>query len=307
MNRKNGGKPCEPRSSSSARGRRVCCSGSCWPSPESKRSSWSRSRRTMCSARIRAGVLEQGTVGLIEQAGAAARLHREGLVHDGTEIAFDGARHRIDFKALTGKTVTVYGQTEVTRDLMDARAAIGAPTVYEALDVALFELEIRSARGSLSQGRRGLRDRLRLRCGLRRISWRGPPIDTRKPLRAYERVYPFGWLGVLVDQPPLSHELIYVNHRARLRAVLDALDDAQPLLSAMPARRARRGLAGRKVLGGADAPSRSGRGRAICAPARRSKRASRRCAASSPNRCGSAGCSWPATPPISCRRPAPRA
>ena len=86
----------------------------------------------MCSARIRAGVLEQGAVELIEEAGAAERLHREGLVHDGTEIAFSGARRRIDFKALTGKTVTVYGQTEITRDLMDARAAIGAPTVYEA-------------------------------------------------------------------------------------------------------------------------------------------------------------------------------
>ncbi|MFZ0205072.1 MAG: FAD-dependent monooxygenase, partial [Roseiarcus sp.] len=91
--------------------------------------------------RIRAGVLEEGTVGLIEQAGAAARLHSEGLVHDGIEIAFEGSRHRIDFETLTGRTVTVYGQTEVTRDLMDARAAIGAPTVYEALDVDLFELE----------------------------------------------------------------------------------------------------------------------------------------------------------------------
>src|SRR5271154_7431772 len=91
--------------------------------------------------RIRAGVLEEGTVGLIEQAGAAARLHGEGLVHDGIEIAFEGSRHRIDFEALTGRTVTVYGQTEVTRDLMDARAAIGAPSVYEALDVNLFELE----------------------------------------------------------------------------------------------------------------------------------------------------------------------
>src|SRR5271167_1306926 len=91
--------------------------------------------------RVRAGVLEEGTVGLIEQAGAAARLHSEGLVHDGIEIAFEGSRHRIDFKALTGRTVTVYGQTEVTRDLMEARAAIGAPTVYEALDVDLFELE----------------------------------------------------------------------------------------------------------------------------------------------------------------------
>src|SRR5271168_2878990 len=91
--------------------------------------------------RIRAGVLEQGAVGLLEEAGAAARLNSEGLVHEGIEIAFEGGRRRVDFKALTGKTVTVYGQTEVTRDLMDARAAVGAPTVYEALDVTLGELE----------------------------------------------------------------------------------------------------------------------------------------------------------------------
>jgi p-hydroxybenzoate 3-monooxygenase len=78
--------------------------------------------------RIRAGVIEQGMVGLLEQAGVAARLHKEGLVHDGTEIAFGGARHRIDFKKLTGKTVTVYGQTEITRDLMEARATNGAHT-----------------------------------------------------------------------------------------------------------------------------------------------------------------------------------
>src|SRR5208337_4699228 len=91
--------------------------------------------------RIRAGVLEQGTVALLEEAGAAERLHREGLVHEGTEIAFGGVRHRIDFKQLTGKTVTVYGQTEVTRDLMDARAALGAPTVHEADDVGLSDIE----------------------------------------------------------------------------------------------------------------------------------------------------------------------
>ena len=96
--------------------------------------------------RIRAGVLEQRTVELLEEAGAAERLHREGLVHEGTEIAFDGVRHRIDFKALTGKTVTVNGQTEVTRDLMEARAAIGASTWYEALNVSLHDVDDRRPR-----------------------------------------------------------------------------------------------------------------------------------------------------------------
>ena len=90
--------------------------------------------------RIRAGVLEQGTVDVLEQAGVASRLRVEGLVHEGVEIGFRGQRHRIDLKALTGKGVTVYGQTEVTHDLMNARAACGAPSVYEAEDVALHEL-----------------------------------------------------------------------------------------------------------------------------------------------------------------------
>jgi p-hydroxybenzoate 3-monooxygenase len=87
--------------------------------------------------RIRAGVLEQTTVDLLERAGVAERLHAEGLPHDGTELAFDGRLHRIDFKGLTGKRVTVYGQTEVTRDLMQARAAAGLPTVYDAQDVSV--------------------------------------------------------------------------------------------------------------------------------------------------------------------------
>jgi p-hydroxybenzoate 3-monooxygenase len=163
-------------------------------------------------SRIRAGVIEQGAVGLIEEAGAAARLHREGLVHDGIEIAFNGVRHRIDFKTLTGKTVTVYGQTEVTRDLMDARAAIGAPSVYEALDVSLHEIE--SSRPRVRFRADG--DVKEIECdyiagcdGFHGVSRRSIPEDR---ISAHERVYPFGWLGILVDKPPISPELIYVNH-----------------------------------------------------------------------------------------------
>ncbi len=162
--------------------------------------------------RIRAGVLEEGAVRLIEQAGAAERLHREGLVHDGTEIAFNGVRHRIDFKGLTGKTVTVYGQTEVTRDLMDARASIGAPTVYEALDVSLHAIE--SDKPHVRFRANGTAQEIECEyvagCdGFHGVSRRTIPEDR---LRSFERVYPFGWLGVLVDKPPASHELIYVNH-----------------------------------------------------------------------------------------------
>jgi len=163
------------------------------------------------AGRIRAGVLEPGTVDVLERAGVAARLHAEGLVHEGVEIGFRGRRHRIDLKALTGKSVTVYGQTEVTRDLMDARARSGAPSVYEVEDVALHDFV-------------GLRPRVTYRhqgevhevacdfiagCdGFHGVSRRSIPSAA---LSVYERVYPFGWLGVLANVPPPWNELIYAN------------------------------------------------------------------------------------------------
>jgi len=162
--------------------------------------------------RIRAGVLEQGAVALLDEAGAGARLHREGLVHEGTEIAFSGVRHRIDFKALTGKTVTVYGQTEATRDLMDARAALGAPSIYEALDVSLHDLESERPRVRYAKDGKNFEiacDHVAGCDGFHGVSRRSIPEER---LRTYERVYPFGWLGILVDKPPVSEELIYVNH-----------------------------------------------------------------------------------------------
>ena len=162
--------------------------------------------------RIRAGVLEQGAVGLLEEAGAGERLRREGLIHDGTDILFNGVRHRIDFQELTGKTVTVYGQTEVTRDLMDARAAIGAPTVYEALDVELHDVESDSPR--VTYRKDGATHEIRCDYVAGCDGFHGVARKTipEAKLKTYERVYPFGWLGVLVDKPPVSNELIYVNH-----------------------------------------------------------------------------------------------
>ena len=162
--------------------------------------------------RIRAGVLEQGAVDLIDQAGAGGRLHREGLEHDGTEILFGGVRRRIDFKALTGKVVTVYGQTEVTRDLMDARARIGATTIYEAENVALHDVESDQPRVTYRKdgvAHEILCDYIAGCDGFHGVSRKSIPEDK---IKSYERVYPFGWLGVLVDQPPVSHELLYVNH-----------------------------------------------------------------------------------------------
>jgi p-hydroxybenzoate 3-monooxygenase len=162
--------------------------------------------------RIRAGVLEQGSVELLGEAGADARLRREGLTHDGTEIVFDGVVRRIDFKALTGRVVTVYGQTEVTRDLMDARAATGAPTIYEAAGVSLHDIETSRPRVRYEKDGQSFEmacDYIAGCDGFHGVARRSIP-DSR--LTTYERVYPFGWLGVLVEQPPVSDELIYINH-----------------------------------------------------------------------------------------------
>ena len=163
--------------------------------------------------RIRAGVLEQGTVGLLEKAGVAGRLHDQGLVHDGIELAFSGRRHRIDFAALVpGKHVTVYGQTELTRDLMDAREAAGACTFYEARDVEIGGLT--SAAPLVRYTSEGKRREVRCDFVAGCDGFHGISRNTVPPelLKTYERVYPFGWLGVLCEAPPVADELIYANH-----------------------------------------------------------------------------------------------
>jgi len=162
--------------------------------------------------RIRAGVLEQTTVDLLEQAGVGERVHAEGLRHDGTELAFGGGLHRIDFQALTGRHVMVYGQTEVTRDLMAARAQAGLPTWYEAEHVAIADYD--GAHPLVSFTKDGVRHEIECDfiagCdgfhGVCRASLPAGAITT------YEKVYPFGWLGVLADVPPATEELVYANH-----------------------------------------------------------------------------------------------
>ncbi|HSI59667.1 MAG TPA: 4-hydroxybenzoate 3-monooxygenase [Ideonella sp.] len=162
--------------------------------------------------RIRAGVLEQTTVELLEAAGVSERLHREGLPHDGFALSFDGQRHRIDLHALTGKRVTVYGQTEVTRDLMEAREAAGLPTVYAAADVSLHGFD--GSRPTVRYTKDGAAHEIQadfiVGCdGFHGVSRRSVPAEA---MRQFEKVYPFGWLGVLADVPPVHEELIYANH-----------------------------------------------------------------------------------------------
>jgi p-hydroxybenzoate 3-monooxygenase len=163
--------------------------------------------------RIRAGVLEQGMVDLLRAAGAAERMDREGHVHEGITLSFAGRTERIDLKGLTGgKTVMVYGQTEVTRDLMEVRKAAGATTIYEAQDVQLHDFY--SDRPRVTFTRQG--EQMEIECdyiagcdGFHGVSRKSAPADK---IKYFERVYPFGWLGVLSRTPPVSPELIYANH-----------------------------------------------------------------------------------------------
>lgn len=161
-------------------------------------------------ARIRAGVLETGTVRLLEEAGVADRLHREGLVHTGIEIAVEGEIRRIDLARLTGgRHVTVYGQTEITKDLVQARESAGLPLLDEVQEVRLLDLE--SDRPRVRFRRLGEEHELACRLvagcdGFRGVSRASIPADR---LRTFERVYPFGWLGILARARPVAEELIY--------------------------------------------------------------------------------------------------
>ncbi|RWA77191.1 4-hydroxybenzoate 3-monooxygenase [Mesorhizobium sp.] len=172
-----------------------------------------RSSREHVLGRVRAGVLEQGTVDLLSEAGAADRLHAEGLPHSGISLAFDARLHRIDLTGLTdGKHVTVYGQTEVTHDLMDKREAAGLATVYEASNVALHDFD--GASPFVTYDKDGVTHRIDCDfiagCdGYHGVSRRSVPESA---LKTFERQYPFGWLGVLAEVPPADHELIYANH-----------------------------------------------------------------------------------------------
>ncbi len=163
-------------------------------------------------SRIRAGVLEQVSVDLLDEAGVGARMHREGLVHEGFEILVRDQRHRIDLHGLTGgKCVTVYGQTELTRDLMEARAAAGLLTVYEAEDVAIHDFD--GTKPFVTYRKDGREHRIDCDfiagCdGFHGVCRASVP---RNAIREYEKVYPFGWLGLLSDTPPVSDELIYIN------------------------------------------------------------------------------------------------
>ncbi|UTH46444.1 4-hydroxybenzoate 3-monooxygenase [Loktanella salsilacus] len=162
-------------------------------------------------ARIRAGVLEQGLAGLLEEAGCADRLHAEGFSHDGTLIAYGDEMFRIDFKEHTGTPVIVYGQTEVTRDLYEAREKAGGPIVFNVEDVVIHGADTNTPHVTYTVDGTTQRidcDFIAGCDGFHGVSRKTIPADLR---REYEKVYPFGWLGILSETPPVSHELIYSN------------------------------------------------------------------------------------------------
>ncbi|MFN3317720.1 MAG: 4-hydroxybenzoate 3-monooxygenase [Allorhizobium sp.] len=164
-------------------------------------------------ARVRAGVLEEGTVGLVDRAGVGERLHREGLPHDGYSLTFDNRDHRIDLFDLTGgKRVMVYGQTELTRDLIDRRERDGGITIYDAVNVSPSGFDgdhpyVTFEKDGISR---------RIDCdfiagcdGFHGASRKAVPEGA---IKTFEKIYPFGWLGILANVPPVNHELIYANH-----------------------------------------------------------------------------------------------
>jgi p-hydroxybenzoate 3-monooxygenase len=171
-----------------------------------------RQTREYVEARIRAGLLEWGTVELLNEARAGARMMREGLAHEGVELAFQGRSHRIDLSGLTGQRMMVYGQTEIQKDLGDARAASGGRIVWEAKDVAIQDFD--GPRPRVSYTHNGERHEIDCEfiagCDGYHGATRAAVAGER--IRLHERVYPFGWLGILTDVPPVSDELVYANH-----------------------------------------------------------------------------------------------
>ena len=169
--------------------------------------------REYCEARIRAGVLEQATVDLLTEAGLGDRLHREGLRHDGIYLQWPGERHHVDFPALTGKSVWVYGQTEVVKDLIGARLAAGLPLHFEVTGTTVADLETDRPTVSFTDSA-GSAQVLECDVVVGADGFHGPsratvPVERS---RTWERTYPYAWLGILATVPPSTDELIYAWH-----------------------------------------------------------------------------------------------
>jgi p-hydroxybenzoate 3-monooxygenase len=172
--------------------------------------------REYCESRIRAGVLEHGTVELMVQSGVGERLQREGLVHNGVELRFAGAGHRIDFAELTGKSITIYAQHEVIKDLIAARVAGGGQIIFDAEAIRVHDFDANGAgsKPKIQFQHGGARETLECDFIAGCDGFHGicRPALPASALKIYEREYPFGWLGILAKVPPASDELIYCYH-----------------------------------------------------------------------------------------------
>jgi p-hydroxybenzoate 3-monooxygenase len=161
--------------------------------------------------RVRAGLLEQGTVDLMTELGLADRLHREGLVHHGLALRFSGKSHRIPLTDVTGKVVTIYGQNEVMKDLIDAHLRAGGEILFEADAVGLSHLETNPRIHFRRNGQEAA-----LACdfvaGCDGFHGMCRPAIPESAMTLYDREYPFAWIGILSESPPVSDELIYVHH-----------------------------------------------------------------------------------------------
>ena len=169
--------------------------------------------RQYVEERVRAGVLEQGTVDLLTEIGVGERMKREGLVHYGIELRFEGRGHRIDFQELTGgKGITIYAQHEVLKDLNNARIATGGQVFFEVQDVAIHDFN--DAKPKIRYRKDGSDHELvcDFIAGCDGFHGICRPSIPAGVLTEYEREYPFGWLGILADAPPSSKELIYAYH-----------------------------------------------------------------------------------------------
>jgi p-hydroxybenzoate 3-monooxygenase len=171
-----------------------------------------RQTREHVMSRVRAGVIEWGTVELLRDAGIGVRMDRQGFVHEGVSLSFSGRRLRIDFRRLTGKAVMVYGQTEVTKDLYDALDASGVPIVDEADEVTPHDVTTDAP--YVTYVKDGVTHRIDCAYVAGCDGYHGVSrtVIPSSVLREYERVYPFGWLGILSETPPIDHELIYAHH-----------------------------------------------------------------------------------------------
>lgn len=174
-----------------------------------------RHTREYVEHRIRAGVLEQGSVDLLNQAGLGARMQEQGMVHEGIDLLFGGRRHRVDFRELTGKAIVVYGQHEVVKDAIQARLAAGGQTLFEVSDVSLHQFDGKQNGSPMIRFRQ--EDTLaEIECdyiagcdGFHGVSRSSIPDGV---IRHFERTYPFAWLGILAEAPPAADELIYAQH-----------------------------------------------------------------------------------------------